>query len=311
MARTGSTAHRSLALTVAVLAGVVVSACGSGGSLGPGGQPAQVAGSSAVQSVAGAARRTLALTASVSLRLDGSSALGGARAPVFGQGSFDFPANEGTLLLDLPEAAHQEHGNEHAILFPTLVYLQPKGTSAAVLPRGKAWMSATIAGSDSVTTNFPQFVGTVEGVNPVLGLSELAWGATSAQRLGEELISGVPAQHYRVSVDLARALTVLRGQGALALGAAIQQQLTSVPSHGSGAAATSVPLEVWIDRTGRVIEYRSTFPGTGDGTTLIQMRSFGARVQVRAPAAGDVVDITQLTPSGERENNGGGDSDGG
>jgi hypothetical protein len=38
---------------------------------------------------------------------------------------------------------------------------------------------------------------------------------------------------------------------------------------------------------------------------------FGEPVEVSAPAQARVVDLSALTPSGERENNGGGDSDGG
>jgi hypothetical protein len=68
---------------------------------------------------------------------------------------------------------------------------------------------------------------------------------------------------------------------------------------------------VWVDNAGRVVELRAPLVGTGDGTALVQMLSFGSPVLVSAPAARQVVDISALTPSGERENNGGGDADGG
>jgi hypothetical protein len=239
----------------------------------------------------------------VSFRLDGARAFGPARAPVFGRATFDLGAGKGAALIDLPEAARQELGNEHAIVFPTRVYLQPKGTTSGVLPRGKQWVSATIVGSESVSTNFPQFVVGVEGINPALGLSELAWGATAAEPLGLQLIGHVRAQRYRVSVDLARALGKLRGPAASAIGAAIQEQLTG---H-----ASLVPFYVWIDEAGRVVEYQAEFPGSGDGRALIELHPFGVAARVSPPAPGTVVDITALTPSGERENSGGGDSDGG
>jgi hypothetical protein len=237
----------------------------------------------------------------VSFRLDGARAFGSARAPVFGRASFDLTAGKGTALIDLPEAARQEHGKEHAIIFPARVYLQPKGTA---LPRGKQWVSATLVGGESVSTNLPQFVLGVEGVNPALGLSELAWGTTVARALGPELIGRIPAQHYRVLVDLARALPRLSGAAAPALAAAVQQQLTSAKSD-------LVPFSVWVDGAGRVVEYQAEFPGSGDGRALVELHPFGVPARVEPPAPGAVVDISSLTPSGERENSGGGDSDGG
>jgi hypothetical protein len=59
------------------------------------------------------------------------------------------------------------------------------------------------------------------------------------------------------------------------------------------------------------VEYEGGFPGTGDGTALVQLRAFGAPLRVERPAPSKVVDITSLTPSSERENSSGGDSDGG
>ena len=41
------------------------------------------------------------------------------------------------------------------------------------------------------------------------------------------------------------------------------------------------------------------------------LSGFGVAVRADPPPAGQVVDILQLTPSGERENKNGGDSDGG
>jgi hypothetical protein len=275
---------------------LLLAGCGAGGRTAPSATPVDAA---SARSVSDAARRTLALTARVDFTLHGARAFGAARAPVFGKGTFDLRAGRGQELLDLPEAKHQEHGNEHAIILPNRVFLQPKGTS---LPRGKAWVSAPIAGSDSVRTNFPGFVSQVEGINPMLGLSELAWGATGARSLGPELIGHVVAQHYRVSVALARVLMALNGPSSSALGQAIQDALTGSP--------TSI-LDVWVDRAGRVIEFQSGTAGSGDGVALIKLSSFGAGATVGNPPASRVIDIGALTPTGERENNGGGDSDGG
>jgi hypothetical protein len=287
-----STRIIGLAAAISMLAG-----CGAGS--GTASRTGTAGESAAARAVSDAARRTLSMSARVDFTLHGARAFGAARAPVFGKGSFDFRAGDGQEIIDLPEAKHQEHGNEHAIILPSRVYLQPKGTS---LPRGKRWVAARIGGSESVHTNFPSFVSQVEGVNPTLALSELALGADSGRAVREELIGHVVAERYRLSVDLARVLSALRGSSSAALGQAIQEVLTSSPT---------ADLDVWIDKKGRVIEFQTGPDGTGDGSALVRLSEFGTKVAVHDPPPSRVVDIGALTPSGERENNGGGDSDGG
>jgi hypothetical protein len=255
------------------------------------------------------AQRTLARTATVTWRLDGATAFGRAHAPVFAHGSFDFRSARGTEIIDLPELPRQEPGTENAIFLPAQLYLQPKGTTGSVLPRGKQWLSVTPAASESVQRNFPQFLGQAEGVNPLLLLDEVAWGATTAVPMGRRVISGVPLHEYAVSVDLAQALSRTTGPGADTLGLAIQEQLTALGS-GRSSGEPKVPVSAWVDDAGQLVQVQAALPGTGEGTALMTVRSFGTAVPAQPPAASAVLDIRSLTPSGERENNGGGDSDG-
>jgi hypothetical protein len=226
---------------------------------------------------------------------------------VFGNGPFDLKAGTGSETIDLPELAHHEPGTEHAVFLPTRVYLQPKGGGLTVLPRGKQWLSASLVGAEAVHTNFPNFVAQVEGVNPVLVLSELEWGANASVALGpgRQIVDHVPAQRYRVTVDLNRALAVAGGPLANVLTQAIQEQLTAA------GGASSFTILTWVDRKGRVVQMQARLPGTGEGLELLAISYFGSPVRVVAPAPARVIDITSLTPSGERENHGGGDSDGG
>jgi len=256
-----------------------------------------------------AARLTLAAPAGVELTLQGASAFGGSRAPVLGSGEFDFPTARGVDRIDLGESAGQEPGNEQALFLSGEVYLQPKGLGTTVLPPGKEWMSAGLTGSEAVDTNFPAFTLQVESVDPQLALSELAGGTVAAIALASELVGGLPARRYRATVDLAQALSALSGPDLGALAQAIQTELASPAPAGGGAG--QVAIEVWIGAGGRVVQLRGSPPGSGAGTATMTLCCYGTPVQVSAPAPGRVVDIASLTPSGERENNGGGDSDGG
>jgi hypothetical protein len=302
-------------LGAVTLAALALAGCSTGGyRVGTGPSGAGVAGQAAsapnparLHGVPAAAARTLTQRALIGWRLDGAQVFGPVRAAVYGQGQFDLEAGRGNEQIDLPEIGHQEPGTERAIFLPSRVYLQPKRGAVAVLPRGKLWLSATIAGSEAVTRNFPQFVAQVEGVNPLLLLAELEWGAIDAVPLGSgrQIVDHVPAQRYRVSVDLQRALAGASGPAAPALSEAIQEQLTG--GHGTG----TFEVTTWVDHAGRVVQMQAKLPGTGEGTELLALSYFGAAVHVTEPRPAQVLDFTSLTPAGERENNGGGDTDGG
>jgi hypothetical protein len=296
----------------AALSALALAACGTGGygtkvTSGRAPRAAFTPSPTTLNGVPAAAARTLTQRARIGWRLRGASVFGPVSAAVYGQGGFDLQAGRGTETIDLPELAHQEPGTEHAIFLPSTVYLQPKGRGVAILPRGKQWLSASLVGSEPVNTNFPNFVAQVEGVNPVLLLAELEWGATASVPLGEgrQIVDHVAARRYRVTVDLGRALAVAGGPFADVLSQAIQEQLTS------GGGAARFTMLTWVDHQGRVVQIQARVPGTGEGTELLAISYFGAAVRVVPPAPARVVDIASLTPSGERENNGGGDTDGG
>ena len=244
-----------------------------------------------------AARLTLATTSAVSLRLDASAAFGGTPKAVGGTGAFDFVSSQGQAELNRPTGA------ERVIFLAASVFVsQPQ--PGAVLPVGKVWISAGLT-EQSLATNFPQFVTQVESLNPGLILSELEWGAVSAAPTGIE--GGSQIHRYAVRVDLAEAQTKATGPSADAFRRAIGYQLAEM----SGATVpTQITVEVGIDSRGRVVLLRSSPPGAGIGTVTLSLSRFGLPVSVGQPARAQVVDISSLAPGGERENAGGGDSDG-
>ena len=136
-----------------------------------------------------------------------------------------------------------------------------------------------MAGAESVSVNFPQFVAQAEGVNPVLLLRELEWGATDAVALGpgRQIVDHVPAERYRVSVNLTHALAGTEGPAAAAFRQAIQEQLVG------GGGAGSFEVLTWVDHQGRVVQMQTRLPGTGEGTELLALSYFGSPVRVAAP----------------------------
>jgi hypothetical protein len=257
--------------------------------------------------VRSAALSTQAQTASVSIRLEAAQVFGVAAQPVTGSGVFDFRTGAGKAVLNQPSGA------ETVIFEPASVFVrQPSagaGAGASALPRGKTWISAGLTESPSIRTNFPQFVVQAEGTNPVFLLDQIVWGAVSAAPLGRSTVAGAPAEGYLAGVDLGRAATGASGPAGAAFARAIGYELTALGAT-SSQSSTPVGVRVWIDTAGRVVRLQASPPGSGVGVTTMDLSGFGAVAHVSAPPSSKVADIVTLSPGGERENNGGGDSDG-
>ena len=284
------------AVTVWALA--AVAGCAGGGpsrapdlgAASPTGPPSQAA----LVDVVRAARSTLGQSAVVSFRLAAAEALGAHNATVTGNGWFDLAASRGSAELA------QLTGTERVIFLPQSVFVSQAGASN-LLPRGKAWISAGLT-EQSLATNFPQFVTQVESLNPALLLSEIEAGSVSAAPLPP--VGKDPA--YLVIVDLAKAQAGIGGASAVAFSRAIGYQI----SEQSGGSNPTLSVEVVLDGQGRIAVLRSSPPGAGMGTVTVGLSGWGATASVGQPPRTQVVDISSLAPGGERENAGGGDSDG-
>jgi hypothetical protein len=264
-----------------------------------------VTSSAALLAIAGATTSTASSTAAVAYRLVGAHVFGPSVAPVAGSGSFDLARGVGEASL------HQPTGTQLVVFTPQVVFTQVPKDGRAALPKGKLWLSADLTGSESVNTNFPQFVVQAESVNPLLYLDELAWGAVRATPIGSTSASSGAARGYRVSVDLQKALGHSTGssQSDAAMVVAIQSELTFLGSN-TASSSRQLDLRVWISSSGRLVKLEASPPGAGVGSVSISLSKFGTPVSVASPSLTRVVDIAALTPSGERESNGGGDSDG-
>jgi len=259
---------------------------------------------SALGTVSAASARSFAQSASISLDLAAAKVFGSAPQPVTGSGSFDFASGSGSAQL------RQPGGTETVVFLPASVFVKQPSTAAAALPRGKVWISAGLTEYPAISTNFPQFVLQAEGVNPVFLLAQVTWGATSAAPLGTRQVDGGEAQGFQVQVDLSTAAARATGPTAAAFSTAIAYELQALGANAPGTQIQFQSMRVWVDSAERVVELEASPPGSGIGTTTMTVKSFGTPVHVSMPPQRLIVDISSLTPGGERENNGGGDSDG-
>jgi len=298
-------------LTIAACLATGVSAASCSSAPSPPGEVATAAtvapaSAQSLAAVKAAAAGTQSQTAQVAMRLAATTVFGVASQPITGTGSFDFRAGRGSETLNEPS------GVESVIFEPASLFVRQPPTAAGAgtsgLPRGKSWISAGLTESPSLGTNFPQFVVQAEGTNPVFLLDLVAWGAVSAAPIGR--VAGAPAsaRGFVVDVDLARAQTAATGPSGPALARAIGYEIGSLAT-GASTSAKSFVVRVWVDGS-KVVELAGSPPGSGVGVTTMSLSSFGTSVHVDPPPSSKVADIVSLSPGGERENRGGGDSDG-
>ncbi len=258
-----------LGLAVAVIA---LSGCGS--SPDPLGQ------------VGDAARKTLALPGvSYSVALDGTKIFGPSVKPLGGRAAYDLRAGVGYEALTL----RGDDGSTRVLYLdftPGAFYLTPDPAPAGALPKGKVWVSSRFAGP-GVTPATRRLAAQAEGLSPELALAEIAWGAESASRIGTRVIRHVPAEEYRVSVNLEKALVAATRAGRPALAAAIESQLNA-------AGSRRASVDVWVNGPGYVARIEHTVPGAGLGKASFSFSDYASRFTRTSPLPAQTVPLGSL-----------------
>jgi hypothetical protein len=118
------------------------------------------------------------------------------------------------------------------------------------------------------------------GMNDPLWPLDALFGARDAVEVGAGSVRGVPASHYRVTIDLARA------DAALPAG-------VTVPA-GPYRRLSQIPAEVWLDADGLARRIAvMTDPTAGDGSTpmwsIVELWDFGVLADITPPGPGEVV----------------------
>jgi hypothetical protein len=118
------------------------------------------------------------------------------------------------------------------------------------------------------------------GMNDPLWPLDALFGARDAVEVGAGSVRGVPATHYRVTIDLARA------DAALPAG-------VTVPA-GPYRRLSQIPAEVWLDADGLARRIAvMTDPTAGDGSTpmwsIVELWDFGVLADITPPGPGEVV----------------------
>lgn len=264
-----------------VAAAAVTAGCGGGSGSALALDPVAAAATKTVQ--AGAARVHFALSVSNpqlqggrTIRLDGSGAIDGTSGQLaIGLGSLHragIPPN-----ATLQEIFLQQDGDY-------VMYLG-LGSLTSQLPGGKQWIELNVsklgksAGLDlGKLLSGSQF-------QPGDLLSMLRAEGAQIHKVGPATIDGTATTHYRVTIDMAKALEA--------------KGLSSPLLAGVAAEVPSVPEDVWIGKDGLVHRIQLSVTAAQSRVAMtMDLYDYGADVSIAAPPSSEVFDATELAEQG-------------
>jgi hypothetical protein len=228
------------------------------------------------------AATTTAAAGSADFDISGTVTTHGQRVALNGNGAVDLRTQRARVSLGVPLPVI---GTQHtdAILDGSSVYVH----LPAFLTGGKPWVKADLGEIGKHFGIDPKELQQSTGASPAALLKTLE-SVGGAKRIGPDRIAGVSTTHYRATIDPKKALEELPS-GANA--SALQQMLAK-------SGLSSIPMDVWIDGSGRVKRESIRFSATGTAADLtLTFNHFGVSVDTTPPAADQVMDAAALLGS--------------
>lgn len=233
----------------------------------------------------------------ITVDTDVAAASGAARQASFaGEGLFDYEGERGVLTFDLSSLGVPGAGDGRAevrMLGPD-VYLRVPGLAEQA--GGKEWLTFDLdAVGEQAGVDLEQLRQLQDQGDPTAALAHLRGVSGDVRKLGEEEVRGEETTHYAATVDLEKA--------AAAAPAEARPAIERVAEH---LGTTTLPVEVWVDDEGRTRRTTQTVDlsaaklpagaagATGTVRTTVELFDFGVAVDVQAPPADQVLDVTDL-----------------
>lgn len=255
--------------TVGAALALLLAACGGSGGAGGSGEARDTLTPQAA--VAAAVAQAEELTSS-RFALTSTSLVGGQEIAFSGEGAIDYEAMAGEMTFALPGGA----GELKQRLLGDKLYLQ--------LP-DKPEVFFELAVSDLVDTSL------AGSTDPTAGLQALRGANDDVTEVGRDTVRDAETTHYRGTLDMTKALEVVKGP--------LRDLLQSTIDTGD---LEDAPFDAWIDDEGRLRKMEQTLtlespqlPGQPiEVQTSYELYDFGVEVDVQAPPADQIQDGAPL-----------------
>ena len=221
----------------------------------------------------------------------------GKKFTITGRGTFG--AHEGEMEMDLGDMLSQAGVPLGTDASMKAVYLREDGDPvmylkfgllSSLLPGGKPWIRLDLQKAGKAAgVDFSQLMGG-GSQNPTDSLAILRH-AGDFSSVGSDTVGGVETTHYHGTIDLEKA-----AESGGAPAATIKRLLEA-------GAPTQYPADVWIDDAGLIRRLTTAYDETVGGKTLsmsmtMDMSDYGSPVDVSAPPASQVFDVTDMAAKG-------------
>jgi hypothetical protein len=272
---------RLRAAIIALLAGLLLTACGTTGNVGSPSPKAEKRSPLEALTLV-SAKTSEAQTAKLAFTVKTSGA-GSQAQTVRAQGVADFTAKRFRMTMRV--------GGEKVdmVMIGTTMYMRMPGQE---LVPGKSWLKLDlVALSKAAGTDLSSLTRGASN-DPTQALALLKGVSSGIKEVGREQVRGADTTHYKATIDLRKAAE-RQGSGA-------KKQLEQVLEQ---AEAQSLPADVWIDDQGRLrkMQYalRMRVKGTGQQrsvavSTTMELFDFGTTAKIGKPPASQVADFTEL-----------------
>ena len=226
---------------------------------------------------------TTANAGSAEFGIAGSISAAGQTIPLNGSGAIDMRNHAMRMSMSMPiPGAGTTQIDE--IFNGTTFYMHFPSSLTQRLPGGKAWMKIDLqALGKSAGVNFKQAL--QAGQNNPADMLQALKGVGTSKVVGQEDLSGVPTTHYSAAIDMNKAADRIPDK----------QSADSLKQLVGQSGLSSLPIDVWIDRAGRVRQESMRFSASGVAMNmLIKFTRFGVPVDTSPPPADQVMDASSL-----------------
>lgn len=257
---------RITGVLIAAVSTVALSACNGAGSGGTQAMGANLTQDNFSQQL------TAAQSSAKSLHLSGNITAGGQALSLSGDlatGDQSLKSLQAHLTMKIGSKSLQ------VILVGGSLYIDGAGMGMTTDP-AKPWIKADLTNPNSpLGSVYNQLLDQMDPAN----MSKAFQAITTFKRVGSESVNGVPATHYLVTVDTAKAV---KAMGMTQVGGkSLTQALASMPK--------TMSYDVWVDGSSRPVEIKTTFSGS---KLDLHFTDWGKAVTVKAPPASEVTTMS-------------------
>jgi hypothetical protein len=199
-------------------------------------------------------------------------------------GSADYEEGLARLTYTGTSGGERESGELRVV--DGTFYARARDLGLGALPDDKTWISFTVS-EDETSGSLDSLVFPFPFIDPSELLATFQEVGGEVKSLGDRDVRGVPTEGYELELDLAKLVE-----------AAPAKYRETLRSELDRRAEKTLPVEVWIDDADRA--RRVAVEVEGDPVT-VDFFDFGVGVDVQAPPAAQVLDMSQLIPQGESD----------